>query len=1454
MQYDRYEDDMDDAAREAGFIRGGKERSTLPVVRTTSRTNEKPLGVVFLIFRDETKRAILPNEITHIDTVKALFVRSFSRKLTLQYFDSPRVKIYVLDERRNVYYELEHVRDIQDRSVLKIQELDQFGNPLTNSCQSLNQPPSKSSSYTSSLASPQQVYMHEPRSPHSPQHYPPHYQNGHSPLPQHRPSPCGSPYRQQPSSLPQSPQRSGSRSSSRERVNSGGVLMNHRHSVPCVPNTAGGSTGSLHEHLIPHSNSYHSQIIADNQQNSGANSGSSTPRNGQSTDRMAKMEAQLASLTAWVQQSVVIQDSDRASTVSRNSIISDSSSIQTTGIDRKERQCLPPASLKPGLSDVSSSTPTQTPTPTILNSDAQKSLQSLRSKARELSSEVKQLRREQLAASETMRDMIYETGKELQRIIGAVPGANDQPVRAQRQTLNTSITLYQSDSQRVSHQLSDLESAVEDLRNGVVSKRCRVIPNDIEALALSLSQVSRSLAELKGTFPKLMDEMKSVMAGEMEIVVREETFLREEPEHIDNCLRRCKKLTGTLYTLKRLSTVQENQVPNPPNFHTNASPKQEDKNAILANIQAMVPDHDARMQSVEAAESSRERMKKIQCSQEALKFEKSLEIASKNLRETKPGEKLSTTTTPPSGQSPTTNGGGGRTPTSSNGTASRSPGGASSSGSSSARTPTGSSGKKSDGSSSTDGKSGAKEKAAKEKGAKLKEKELEKMRQQKEKERILREREKMKEREKERARQEKEKEKREKEKNKERTTSRFGFLAGKSKKSDKTSAAAAAESSKTADVQQQQQTEKKGQKTPPRKDSKDVKADVKFIVENNSNSSAMIVKKASAHSVAATTAQLQQTPIGINEIPVRDSDFPQRESMTTLTIQPAPVEYITVPSSTSPLRNPPAVVMSSFSPPPASSGFDGYYGRSISSPAGGATDPLYAQTNLYPTRAESIYANVQRSLVKTTGGSESLYASPLLLKSQILLERSKSEPASPYTLRQRPLSMAETTNNSIPRNAVLASASFHDDLRKEAEPSVNVATAPSSGLSAHYAMPGLMSNSYHGGQTIAPTTTGGATMSQSFHEENPAAKVITVAAGVQQSGGKSVSFDPWVHMTELPHPHPKLRSFPPVPAETIPGYNKPLPQLPPGVDMSKHGEQTPPQKKTPPPPPPRRSSRCFSVIPGQGFAVTSDGDYENIENIRCSQSENLQSHSPTSQQPPRGRGGMSEALPPLPTSQQPPRGRGGMSEALPPPPTSQQPPRGRGGMSEALPPPPTSQQPPRGRGGLTEALPSPPTSQQPPRGQGGMSEVLPPPPASQQPPRGRGGISEALPVPPGQQRSPRGGGMSRFEKDLMAGVYSNLNRPDLQEQNINLRQVVRSPEIRARAASTIITTDTKEKTSSSDSESTGSLESGKSRSYGTPANPASTGPATGPNGKNIVTHSKVVINQRGRREEQTDIY
>lgn len=62
---------------------------------------------------------------------------------------------------------------------------------------------------------------------------------------------------------------------------------------------------------------------------------------------------------------------------------------------------------------------------------------------------------------------------------------------------------------------------------------------------------SKTVAELKMRFPILQNTLRNVLSTEMEKVVREEKFLKDEPDRLESALRRCKKLTGTLVTLKR---------------------------------------------------------------------------------------------------------------------------------------------------------------------------------------------------------------------------------------------------------------------------------------------------------------------------------------------------------------------------------------------------------------------------------------------------------------------------------------------------------------------------------------------------------------------------------------------------------------------------------------------------------------------------------------------------------------------------------------------------------------------------------------------------------------------------------------------------------------------------------------------------------------------------------------
>ncbi|CAI5673051.1 unnamed protein product [Oreochromis niloticus] len=115
---------MSEAEAPTTFTRGSRVRASLPVVRSANQTKDRSLGVLYLQYGDETKQIRMPNEITSIDTIRALFVSAFPQQLNMKMLESPSVAVYVKDDMRNVYYELADVRNITDHSCLKVYHKD----------------------------------------------------------------------------------------------------------------------------------------------------------------------------------------------------------------------------------------------------------------------------------------------------------------------------------------------------------------------------------------------------------------------------------------------------------------------------------------------------------------------------------------------------------------------------------------------------------------------------------------------------------------------------------------------------------------------------------------------------------------------------------------------------------------------------------------------------------------------------------------------------------------------------------------------------------------------------------------------------------------------------------------------------------------------------------------------------------------------------------------------------------------------------------------------------------------------------------------------------------------------------------------------------------------------------------------------------------------------------------
>lgn len=177
-------------------------------------------------------------------------------------------------------------------------------------------------------------------------------------------------------------------------------------------------------------------------------------------------------------------------------------------------------------------------------------LRGLQKKAKDLRTEVRSLRRMSQAQAIAIREDINDAFMRIRAtMLAGTDNFRNQDDKDKR--LCREEELYKQEVFRLEKDLGELESSVEGLRGEVINRRTRVNMAAVEDMALILSRASKTVAELKIKFPGLQNFLRVALANEMDKVAQEEKFLKDEPDRLELALRRCKKLTGTLVTLKR---------------------------------------------------------------------------------------------------------------------------------------------------------------------------------------------------------------------------------------------------------------------------------------------------------------------------------------------------------------------------------------------------------------------------------------------------------------------------------------------------------------------------------------------------------------------------------------------------------------------------------------------------------------------------------------------------------------------------------------------------------------------------------------------------------------------------------------------------------------------------------------------------------------------------------------
>ncbi|XP_078376857.1 coiled-coil domain-containing protein CG32809-like isoform X2 [Oculina patagonica] len=566
-----------------------------------SHTSSTP-GVVYLQYGDEIKRAMLPAGLGGIDQVQSLFNQTFPDKIKN---NDNRKTIYIKDNSCGVFYELDNVGDLSNKSHLKVLESRPFQNGAV---------PHPVSSSTAVHTGAQVTSTPLPNHSHIAPADVIHSGGGGGSLRYTRTTTVSRQASGGPSVTTVTRvvgKDQGEYTATHSGVTTGGTLMDQKKvALPGLGTTLRPSgrrpsrdpvedqldtlTNMLEDALKTGS---HDSLPGKSAEESGSSSQSSfiyhgstegnEPSHLQTFRTRFRSDSGNESLSSDVSPSPPLEGKSkhvpapppRASS-SRESSLKYSQTLQREHIPRGTKrdissqyhtQTLPLPSSKPKQRSLDSPTPLSSNSSTSSGSHASvkyegrvKDKRALELRASTLRGEVRMLKAElsQLKQFQTFQaqqfDELMRNAKELivQRV-ARMSNADDTALKSGRRKVQVEEMTYVRGKNDLNRHISELESEVEMVRLDVVQKRCIGNPAEVDSLNSQLSIISRQVSDLKSQFAELHDNMKSIMASELEVIVQGDKFLKEEPSKLENLVSRCKHITGTLFTLQKLVSAQQ---------------------------------------------------------------------------------------------------------------------------------------------------------------------------------------------------------------------------------------------------------------------------------------------------------------------------------------------------------------------------------------------------------------------------------------------------------------------------------------------------------------------------------------------------------------------------------------------------------------------------------------------------------------------------------------------------------------------------------------------------------------------------------------------------------------------------------------------------------------------------------------------------------------------------------
>ncbi|KAF6774230.1 hypothetical protein AHF37_06782 [Paragonimus kellicotti] len=188
--------------------------------------------------------------------------------------------------------------------------------------------------------------------------------------------------------------------------------------------------------------------------------------------------------------------------------------------------------------------------------------------------------------------------------------ANISSVRADRASLDRTLLELHDSKASLTEQLHDLECVIEQTGNDVLQHRCRITLPYVQTLDSRLDSISRAVGSTCVLYPDLRQKLLEQEAAETRANELEKRLLNEQVHHLEDIGEKCKRIKGTILTLRRLAIVNvqnRQQTSSPRRFahlggmmnRAAADPNSLERTRLYAAITAIQVDSEKRMQAIQ---------------------------------------------------------------------------------------------------------------------------------------------------------------------------------------------------------------------------------------------------------------------------------------------------------------------------------------------------------------------------------------------------------------------------------------------------------------------------------------------------------------------------------------------------------------------------------------------------------------------------------------------------------------------------------------------------------------------------------------------------------------------------------------------------------------------------------------------------------------------------------------